>query len=279
MNAYSPKPGDWAVITGAGRGIGRWLAQHFAAKGMHICALDIDAYEAEETARLCKELGGPESRAHGCDVSDAKETARVAEKLIAQGVVPSLLWINAGVGSADTVSNTKPKTLDWLMGVNVMGPVHTAQAWLPALLSTGGSRHVGITASSASVTPVSGPFTLYATTKQMTAAIGEALTAELAEDGIGVTILCPGILNTQIWNAAQARPERFGGARQAPDDLGDHWRAQPGPEVLEQGIDATLAKGGGWCIIPTEDSTSDLMALRHRSQREGLFDYAVAQSD
>ncbi|MEO1104240.1 MAG: SDR family NAD(P)-dependent oxidoreductase, partial [Pseudomonadota bacterium] len=153
MSAYEPSPGDWAVITGAGRGIGRWLAQYFAAKGMRICALDIDAYEAEETARLC----GEQSRAHGCDVSDAKETARVAEKLIAQGVEPSLLWINAGVGSADTVSEAKLRTLDWLMGVNVMGPVHTAQAWLPVLKARNGARHVGITASSASVVPVSGP--------------------------------------------------------------------------------------------------------------------------
>ncbi len=271
MSAFEPKPGDWAVITGAGRGIGRWLAQYFAAKGMRICALDIDAYEAEETARLC----GAESRAHGCDVSDAKETQRVAEKLIAQGVEPSLLWINAGVGSADTVSGAKARTLDWLMGVNVMGPVHTAQAWLPVLKSGEGSRHVGITASSASVVPVSGPFTLYATTKQMTAAIGEALAAELAEDNIGVTILCPGILNTQIWNAAQARPDRFGGARQAPDELGEHWRAQPGPEVLEQGLDAALAKGGGWCIVPTEQSTADAMDARHKAQRDGFYDYAV----
>ncbi|MEL6530483.1 MAG: SDR family NAD(P)-dependent oxidoreductase [Pseudomonadota bacterium] len=275
MTPFEPVPGDWAVITGAGRGIGRWLAQHFAAKGMRICALDIDAYEAEETARLC----GQESRAHGCDVSDRKETARVAEKLIAQGVEPSLLWINAGVGSADTVSGAKPHTIDWLMGVNVMGPVHTAQAWLPSLRSRDGSRHVGVTASSASVVPVTGPFTLYATTKQMTAAIGEALTAELAEDGIGVTILCPGILNTQIWNAAQARPDRFGGARQTPDEIGDHWRAQPGPEVLERGLDETLAKGGGWCIVATECETTDKMADRHMAQRDGYFSYAITQTD
>ncbi|QUL38526.1 SDR family oxidoreductase [Erythrobacter sp. JK5] len=274
MTGFAPATGDWAVITGAGRGIGRWLAQHFAAKGMRICALDIDAYEAEESARMC----GDASRAHGCDVSDRAETGRVAEKLIAQGVEPSLLWINAGVGSADTVSDARPDTLDWLMGVNVMGPIHTAQAWLPVLKRQQGPRHVGITASSASVVPVSGPFTLYATTKQMTAAVGEALSAELAEDEIGVTILCPGILNTQIWNAAQARPDRFGGARQAPDAVGDHWRAQPGPEVLERGIDTVLARGGGWCIIPTEPDTESKMEARHRAQHHGFFHYALERA-
>lgn len=273
MTAFTPQEGDWAVITGAGRGIGRFLAQQFASKGMRICALDIDAFEADETARLC----GVGSCGRGCDVSDRKETFNVAEKLIAQGVEPSLLWINAGVGTANTVSDAKPKNVDWLMGVNVMGPINTAQAWLPALRARAGSRHVGITASSASVTPVSGPFTLYATTKQMTASIGEALTAELANEGIGVTILCPGILNTQIWNAAQARPDRFGGARQTPDEVGDHWRAQPGPEILAKGIDETLAAGGGWCIIPTEQDTETKMLARHEAQRAGFFDYAASK--
>ena len=271
MTAFTPRKGDWAVITGAGRGIGRFLAQHFAARGMRICALDIDAYEAEQTARLC----GDDSRGRGCDVSDRDETLSVAEKLTAQGIEPSLLWINAGVGTADTITTAKPHTLDWLIGVNVMGPINTAQAWLPALKAKDGVRHLGITASSASVTPVSGPFTLYATTKQMTASVGEALSAELAEDGIGVTILCPGILNTQIWNAAQARPERFGGARQTPDEVGNHWRAQPGPEVLAQGIDQTLERGGGWCIVPTEQDTASKMEARHKAQQDGFFHYAI----
>ncbi|MFN2100462.1 SDR family NAD(P)-dependent oxidoreductase [Altererythrobacter sp. MF3-039] len=275
MKQFEPQPDDWAVVTGAGRGIGRFLAQHFAGKGMRICALDIDAYEAEQTASLC----GEDSRGSGCDVSDREEVASVAEKLIAQGIVPRLLWINAGVGSAATVIDTKDSTIDWLMGVNVYGPMFTARAFVPAMKAAGKPCHVAITASSASVTPVAGPFTLYATTKQMTAAIGEALTAELAEDGIGVTILCPGILDTDIWNAAQARPERFGGARQTPDKVGDHWRAQPGPDVLAKGIDEALAAGGGWCIIPTEADTEPKMLARHEAQRIGFHRYAVGESE
>ena len=107
MTPFEPNTGDWAVITGAGRGIGRWLAQHFAAKGMRVCALDSDAYEAEETARLC----GASARAHGCDVSDRAETERVAEKLIAMGVEPALLWINAGVATADTIIEAKARQI------------------------------------------------------------------------------------------------------------------------------------------------------------------------
>jgi len=266
VNGFRPRPGDWALITGAGRGIGRFLALHFAAKGMRVCALDIDAYSAEETARMC----GEDSRARGCDVSDEREVNKVCDILLAQDIVPSLVWLNAGVGSADTLLDAKKRTLDWLMGVNVMGPIHVARALVPAMKAHDGPRHLGITASSASVTPVSGPYTLYATTKQMTAAVGEALAAELADDEIGVTILCPGILNTEIWNAAQSRPERFGGPRKAPEEIGAHWRAQPGPEVLAQAIDENLAEGGGWCIVPTEEDTEARMIARHEAQRRGL---------
>ena len=79
--------------------------------------------------------------------------------------------------------------------------------------------------------------------------------------------------------AAQARPERFGGSRQAPDEIGDHWRAQPGPEVLERGLEETLGKGGGWCIIPTEADTADKVSARHEAQRAGLFDYAAQREE
>lgn len=270
MAAFTPASGSWAVITGAGSGIGRMLALHFAAKGLKIAVLDILAEKAAETLALVEAAGGS-GRAEACDVSDEAAIKALAARMADEGVVPSLLWINAGVGSAETVGSGKPGAIRWLYEVNVLGAIWTAQAFLPLLrANAGASRHVGVTASSASVVPVQGPFTLYAHTKQATAAVAEALSAELAPEGIGVTILCPGILNTDIWNSGRARPERHGGARELPDDAGAHWRAQPGPEVLAGPIDAVMAEGGGWCIVPTEDRTEPLMAERHAAQRMGL---------
>ena len=68
-----------------------------------------------------------------------------------------------------------------------------------------------MTASSAALRAPTGDFPLYAATKHATFAVAEALQSEWAADGIGTTILCPGLLNTNIWNAARARPQRFGG--------------------------------------------------------------------
>lgn len=265
-----PTPGSWAIVTGAGSGIGRTLALHFASKGLLVAVLDIAAEAATETLALIRASGG-DGRAEACDVSVEAEVKALAERFAGDGMVSSLLWINAGVGSAQALGTGKPDAIRWLYEVNVLGAIWTAQAFLPLLrANTGASRHVGVTASSASVVPVQGPFTLYAATKQATAAVGEALAAELREDGIGVTILCPGILNTAIWNSGQARPERFGGARGLAEEAGAHWRAQPEPEVLIVPLEAALAAGGGWCIVPTEDRTEPLMAERHAAQRNGL---------
>lgn len=271
MTSFTPASGSWAIITGAGSGIGRMLALHFAAKGLKVAVLDISRETAEETLALVQATGGA-GRAEACDVSDEDAIKALADRFTAEGVVPSMLWINAGVGSADTVGSGKPRTIRWLYDVNVLGAIWTAQAFLPLLrANAGASRHVGITASSASVVPVQAPFTLYAHTKQATAAVGEALTAELADEGIGVTILCPGILNTEIWNSGRARPERHGGSRSMPEEAGAHWREQPGPEILAGPIDAVLSEGGGWCIVPTQDNrTQRQMTERHAAQQRGV---------
>ena len=271
MPAFTPQPGSWAIITGAGSGIGRMLALHFAAKGMRIAILDIDASSASETRALVEAAGGG-ARAEVCDVSDEDAVKALGARLASDGIITSLLWINAGVGSADEVGRGKPGAIRWLYEVNVLGAIWAAQAFLPLLRANeGASRHVGITASSASVVPVQAPYTLYTTTKQATASVGEALMAELADEGIGVTILCPGILDTQIWNSGRARPERHGGARSMPHSAGTHWRAQPSPDVLAGPIDAVLAEGGGWCVVPTQDNrTEPQMASRHAAQRKGL---------
>lgn len=270
MSGFTPRKGDWAVITGAGSGIGRFLCQYFVRRGMNIAAIDIDGDAASQTAALCEQHGGT-ARGEVADVSEREAMIALAAHLAEDGVIPSVLWANAGVGSAASTLTAKSAAVEWLYAVNVLGPIWTAQAFAPEMLKRGASCHVGLTASSASVTPVRGPFTLYATTKQATSAVGEAWMAEFAEHDIGVTILCPGILDTDIWNSARARPDRFGGARSAPEDAGAYWRKQPSPDVIGPALDRVLANGGGWCVVPTEHDTVPLMKERNLAQHAGVF--------
>lgn len=259
----------WAVVTGAGEGIGLALAEGLARLGMNLAVVDIRTEAADAAAESLKAFGG-ETLSITCDVSDRESVAGLADRLVGQDILPSILWINAGVAVGASVLDVSPRTAEWVYGVNVLGAIWTAQAVVPLLLKAEGPRHVGITASTASVTPVRGPFTIYSASKQATAAVGEALAAELAPEGVGVTILAPGLVNTGIWDAARARPERFGGARRLPDSVGERWRQAQGPEVVVRPAMESIARGGGWCVVPTEDDTAPGFEARHAAIRDGF---------
>lgn len=263
--------GRWAVVTGAGEGIGLVLAQGFACAGLNVAVVDIRAEAAEAAAAELKALG-VETVAIACDVSDRESVEGCAERLVGEDILPSIVWINAGVGVGASLLEANPRTVEWVYGVNVLGAIWTAQALVPLLLKSDGPRHVGITASSSSVTAVRGPFTIYSASKQATAAVGEALAAELAPHGVGVTILCPGLVNTGIWDAARARPERFGGVRRMPPSLGERWRSARGPEVVVRPTFASIIAGGGWCVVPTESDTAELFEARHATVAKGFVE-------
>lgn len=269
MDGFEGYRGRWAVVTGAGEGIGLALAQGLARLGMNLAVVDIREEAAAAAAAELKAFGG-ETLAIACDVSDRASVAGMAEQLIGQDILPSILWINAGVAVGAGVLDVSPRTAEWVYGVNVLGAIWTAQAVVPLLLRVQGPRHVGITASTASITPMRGSFTIYSASKQATAGIGEALAAELAPEGVGVTILCPGLVNTGIWDAARTRPERFGGARRLPESLGEHWRQAQGPEVVVAPAMASIVAGGGWCVIPTEADTVEQFEARHAAIGDGF---------
>lgn len=262
--------GRWALVTGAGDGIGRALTLAFARQGLNVVASDIRADAAAAVAKEAEALG-VQARADAADVADRDAMMRSAEQLAAAGVVPSILWANAGVGAAANTIDASPRTVEWVLSVNIFGVIWTAQAFVPRMLATDGPRHVGVTASSASIVNVRGPFTLYAASKQGTAGIAEALGAELAPKGIGVTILYPGMLNTNIWDAARARPERFGGERRMAANVGDPWRKTPGPEVVVDPVLRTIAKGGGPCVVDAIGEARPLFEAKAEALR-GAFD-------
>lgn len=253
--------GRWALVTGAGDGIGRALALSFARAGLNVVACDIRADAAQAVAGEAGAVGVA-ARALVADVSDRAALMVAAEALAADGVTPSLLFINAGVGAGIGVVDASPKAIEWMVGVNILGVAWTAQAFVPRMLEADGPKHVGVTASSASLVDVRGPFPFYAASKQGAAGVAEALAAELTLKGVGVTILYPGLLNTNIWDAARARPDRFGGARSMPDHVGETWRAAPGPEVVVDPVLATIAAGGGRCVVDVSGEARRLFAER-----------------
>lgn len=255
--------GRLAIITGAAEGIGAMLAEGFARNGMDVALLDIQEEAAEATAARLRAETGRDCFAVGVDVSDraalVAAAADLAEKRSDWGVV----WINAGVGVGAPLVGGNPRAVEWGYGVNALGAIWTAQAFLPHLFAQNetqkGARHIGFTASSAALAAPQAPLTLYAASKHASLGLAEGLRAEAAAHNVPMTILCPGLLNTDIWDAARARPEKFGGPKRMDPAISAQWKQALKPQTMWPHIAAKIANGGGYLTcLPPGDRRGDI---------------------
>nr|WP_070958609.1 SDR family NAD(P)-dependent oxidoreductase [Hyphomonas sp. Mor2] len=260
MTELSAYQGKTAIVTGAGDGIGEMLARQLAAAGMVVGVQDIRAEAAE---RVAGEIGAG-AFPLVFDVSDRDACFAAAEEAASRGPL-NLLWINAGVGVGSPILSGKQRAIEWALDVNVRGVIWTAQAFAPLMQEADGPRHVGVTASTAALRRPEGDFPLYATTKHATFAVAEALKGELAALDIATTILCPGLLNTRIWDGAKARPERFGGVRHMDPSISRMWDEAKAPEVMWPEIARVIGQGGGYLVCST-DQGGTKAAFEQRTQ-------------
>lgn len=222
-----------AVITGGADGIGRALALEAADRGMHVAVLDIRGDAAEAVAAEVH-ARGRDAIAIACDVSDADAIDAAAAAVRERFGHANLVWANAGLGIGQGFLSARRSNLEWMYRVNVDGTIDTLRAF-HALLPATGLRHFGLTGSMAGLTPSNAGTPAYNATKYAVVGIAEGLRAEVEAEGIGVTLLCPGLVNTRIWDGGRARPERYGGPRHADEAAGAHWR--------EAGMSAAFVAG------------------------------------
>lgn len=184
--------GKVALVTGAGSGIGVALSQALARAGAVVHCTDLDAEAAASTARR---LGEPATWA-GLDVTDATAVrAQVDEVVAAHGRI-DLLFNNAGICFG---GETEHLTLDqWnlIIDVNIRGVVHGIDAAYPRMIAQG-SGHIVNTASMGGLTP-GGLLTSYVATKHAVVGMSLALRSEAHAKGVGVTVVCPGAVDTPI---------------------------------------------------------------------------------
>jgi NAD(P)-dependent dehydrogenase (short-subunit alcohol dehydrogenase family) len=207
-----------AVVTGAGSGLGASMAQRFADAGMPVVALDIDAARAEETAVAIRDAGGKAISAR-VDVSDraSLESAAQAAREAFGGC--SVLCANVGVQNFGLVEKLTEGEWRWVLDVNVLGVVNTANAFLPLMRETGGERRILVTASSGALVP-GARLGAYTASKYAVMGIGETLRIELADEGIGVCTLFPaGMSSRHLESSALARPTDLSGAVVTQEDI------------------------------------------------------------
>lgn len=188
--------GKLAVITGAGSGIGRETALALAAEGMSVVCADINEQDAQRTAEMARLLGS-DAFAYRIDVADADAMERFAADLRATHGVPDVVINNAGIGMAGAFTKTSVKDWQKVLDVNLWGVIHGSRLFARQMIDDAKPGHIVNVASAAAYTP-SAAYPAYATSKAAVYMLTDCLRAELARHHIGVSTICPGIINTNI---------------------------------------------------------------------------------
>ncbi|GAB2874759.1 SDR family oxidoreductase [Streptomyces deserti] len=193
--------GQLALVTGAGSGIGRATALAFAEAGARVVAVDRDAEAAARTAELSRLIGAPAAWPETVDVSDEQAMEKLAEKVATEYGVVDVLVNNAGIGLSGSFFDTTPEDWKKILDVNLWGVIHGCRLFGRRMAERGQGGHIVNVASAAAYQP-SRALPAYSTSKAAVLMLSECLRAELAGQGIGVTAICPGFVNTNITSTA-----------------------------------------------------------------------------
>jgi NAD(P)-dependent dehydrogenase (short-subunit alcohol dehydrogenase family) len=220
--------GRVAVVTGGASGIGKAMAVRFRDAGMHVVIADVEEGALTATA---DELGVVGVRT---DVADAASVQALADQVVERFGTAHVLCNNAGVGGGGVISSLTLNDWKWVIDVNLWGVVHGLHSFLPLLLANDDGGHVVNTASMAGLTawPGIGP---YNASKYAVVGISETLAMELGDSPVGVSVLCPGVVNTNIFQSQRNRPESLRNPQRNPGA-----RAANAQVTSMQGLDPSV---------------------------------------
>jgi len=249
MSGLNDLAGKVAVVTGGASGIGKGIASRLLAQGMRVVISDIELGALNAAAA---ELGITGIRA---DVSSLESVQQLADEVVRKFGVVHVVCNNAGVGSVARVADMKTSDWQWLLGVNLWGVIHGVSVFLPLLQSNPDGGHIVNTASMGGFATLPG-LGAYTTSKFAVVALSETLAMELEEDRsrVGVTVLCPGPVRTNLKSSQRNRPSSLTGGALVDTDL----------ETSEQGAQMRwLVPDEVGDIVVRAIRRGDLYALTH----------------
>lgn len=189
--------GKLALVTGGGAGIGRATALELARRGARkVVIIDRDLAAANESAEAVR-AAGADAAAYRADVSDEQAMNDVAAQVLNEHGVVDILVNNAGIGMAGRFLETSPANWEHIIGVNVRGVISSSRVFGAQMVDRGEGGTIINVASAAAYLP-SKSMVAYSTTKAAVLGFSESLRADLADEGITVTAVCPGFVNTNI---------------------------------------------------------------------------------
>lgn len=255
--------GKVAVITGGASGIGWAMAERLAAAGMKIALADIEKGPLDEAvSRLTQ--AGTDAIGVPTDVSDGDQMDALGERVLDHYGAVHVICNNAGVGGGGTMWELTTADWQFVLGVNLWGVIHGVRVFCKHLVAQG-EGHIVNTASMAGLVsvPAMGPYNV---TKHGVVTLSETLYGELsnAAAGVGVSVLCPGFVNTRIYESQRNRPVGLsnGVADVDPEDAAKRRQmaarffasAMPAADVAERVHDAVV--NDHFYILTHEGSTA-----------------------
>ncbi|MEQ8483809.1 MAG: SDR family NAD(P)-dependent oxidoreductase [Pseudomonadales bacterium] len=251
--------GKVAFITGGASGIGLGIARALSAAGATVVLADVEA-AALERARHSITTGSVMTVA--VDVTDRDALAAARDRVLdALGAV-HLLFNNAGVNVPGSFTDIDYADWDWVLGVNLGGVVNGVMTFLPELIRHGAAAHVVNTASVGGLVGMYG-LGIYNTSKFAVVGLSESLRADMHAHGVGVSVLCPGVVATALGSSERNRPAALGGRPAAAGTPAP--AAMPGSspdDVGRQVLDAVL---GNRFFICTHAEFRDIVAARNEA--------------
>ena len=226
-----------AVVTGAASGMGRQFILEFARRGMNVVLADLDEAAMAIVAKEAEGLGAPGSLCRRTDVSAEASVKALADATYDRFGAAHVLCNNAGVLVDGPVHEATHSQWEWVLGVNLWGVIHGIEHFLPRMLDGGQEGHIVNTASMAGMAPIAGS-SVYCASKYAVVGLTETLWRDLRGTPLGVSLLCPMWVRTEIFRSGGKKPEYVDQAKaevdmSAIDDK--DWRTpeQVGPMVLD----------------------------------------------
>jgi NAD(P)-dependent dehydrogenase (short-subunit alcohol dehydrogenase family) len=254
--------GRAAVITGGASGIGFAAAREFAGRGARIMLSDIDSAALDRAVGKLRDDGVD---AHGvvCDVRKFDDVNRLADEAFGVFGDVHLVFNNAGIAYAGPISETSHDDWRFVIDVDLWGPIHGVEAFLPRLIAQEAPSHIAFTSSFAGLIPNVG-LGPYCVAKYGVVALAETLSREVRGNGIGVTVLCPMIVDTNLLaNTERVRSEDYGPTTASAAETVQQLASDPTDDsVLEV---ADVARLTAEAILANR-----LYVLPHRASRDSI---------
>ncbi|MAM80804.1 MAG: short-chain dehydrogenase [Gammaproteobacteria bacterium] len=255
--------GKNAFITGGASGIGFAIAKALLNEGMNVAIVDVDRQALDEAAQA---LDGANAKvvALQLDVTDRDRYAEVATEVGEQFGAIHVLCNNAGVYRGASMDQVTYEDWDWVMGVNVGGVVNGLQNFIKQMQAHGEGGHIVNTASMAGLTTSPG-LGVYNSSKFAVVGMSEALRADLEPHGIGVSVLCPGMVRTKILESERTRPTEFDVTDEAAEEA-----AKAHSEIMNVAMNTGIEASEVAELVVHGIKTGQFYLLPHPEMKEAM---------